>query len=130
MAVDPAILSAWDRFERLLGEGGVDRHLHRDHVALFRKVAIDPKTQRLRFMRSDARAGDRVVLYSEMDLGVALVPSPYGAGGLPASKVDGHTAPVRVDIWTSGVEPLGWPYAEVPYPDIEPYVRAIGTKVS
>jgi uncharacterized protein YcgI (DUF1989 family) len=120
-----SIHSAWDRFERLLSERGVDPRLHRDHVALFRKVAIDPATQRLRMMRSDARAGDRVVLYSEMDLDLALVPSPYGAGGLPASEMDGHVAPVRIDSWASGLAPLGWPYPDLPYPDIAPYVEAL-----
>jgi uncharacterized protein YcgI (DUF1989 family) len=123
---EPTIRSAWERFGALLSERGIDPRLHRDHVALFRKVAIDPDTQRLTLMRSDARPGDRVVLYAEMDVDLALVPSPYRAGGLPAGRMDGRVAPVRLDAWPSGIEPIGWPYPGVPYPDIEPYVEIIG----
>jgi uncharacterized protein YcgI (DUF1989 family) len=122
---DPVIPSAWDRFTTLLQQHGADPQTHRDHVALFRKVAIDPSTQRIAFPLSDARAGDRMVLYAELDLCLALVPSPFRGGGVPARELDGAVAPVRVETWATGVAPMGWPYPGLPYPDIQPYLDAL-----
>jgi uncharacterized protein YcgI (DUF1989 family) len=119
---DVVVPSAWDRFARLLSVRGIDPKLHRDHVALFRKVAIDAGSQTLRLLPTDARAGDRIVLYAESDLDVALVPSPYRGGGSRASEMDGCVNPVRAESWSSGIEPLGWPYPGVPYPDVRPYL--------
>jgi hypothetical protein len=122
---DPAIPSAWDRFASLLRRHDADPRTHRDHVALFRKVAIDPSSQRIAFPLSDARACDRVVLYAELDLQLALVPSPFQGGGRPARELDGGVLPVRVETWATGVEPIGWPYSGLPYPDIQPYLSTL-----
>lgn len=122
---DSRIPSGWESIDRLLHEHGIDPRLHRDHVALFRKVAIDPDSQVVHVLPSDARAGDRVVLYAEKDVRVALVPSPYRDDARSAAELDGEVAAVRVDVWPSGTQPLGWPYPDVAYPDIRPYVDGL-----
>lgn len=125
---DPAIPSAHERFASLLLARGVDPALHRDHLALFRKVVIEPETQRLSFARSDAAAGDRAVFFVEARLSVALVPSPYGAGDESPASLDGSIAPIRVSVAPSGVQPLGWPYEGVGYPDLTPYADPAGRR--
>ena len=65
------------------------------------------------------------MFYAEKDVNLALVPSPYRSDGITARELDGSVEPVGVDLWASGVTPLGWPYPGVPYPDIAPYVAAI-----
>ena len=127
---DPRGPSGWQVMHSLVGRTGADPSLHRDHVALFRKVAVDEDTQRLHVMPSAAAAGDRVTLYAEMDVSIALVPSPYIDDSTPAADIDQPTRPVRIDVWPSGVEPLGWPYPGVPYPEIEPYVLALDEAIA
>lgn len=126
---NPSVATAEKRFASLLAGQGVDPNLHRDHVALFRKVMVQPDTQRIDVMRSDARRGDRVVLYVETKLRVALVPSPYRGGGSSPSSLDGTIEPVEVTITRSGIEPLEWPYAGIQYPDLSPYADPIGARL-
>jgi uncharacterized protein YcgI (DUF1989 family) len=123
-----AVPSSWERFEILLRESGLNTKIHRDHVSLFQKMVVDPATQRFFNAPSDARGGDRVSLYAEVDLAVALVPSPYRGGGIEPDCLDGSVEPVVIEVRASGVRPIGWPYPGVPYPDITPYVDAQGRR--
>ncbi len=122
------VSSSWDRFEALLGKARVDPAIHRDHVSLFQKMVVEEATQRFLNAPSDARGGDRVSLYAEVDLAVALVPSPYRGGGIEPARLDGSVEPVVVETRASGVRPLGWPYHGVPYPDLTPYVDEEGRR--
>ena len=67
------------------------------------------------------------MFYAELDLHLALVPSPFRGGGRPARALDGSVEPVRVETWATGIAPIGWPYPDVPYPDIQPYLDALET---
>ena len=125
---DAAIPTSWDRFETLLRGVHVDPAIHRDHVSLFQKMVIEEATQRFLNAPSDARGGDRVSLYAELDLAVALVPSPYRGGGIEPTRLDGSVEPVVVEVRASGVRPLPWPYTGVPYPDITAYVDTEGRR--
>lgn len=125
---DPAATS-WQRFRTLLWSAGVDPALHRDHVSLFMKMAVIPETQVLRNLPSDAVTGDRISLYAETELAVALVPSEYGGGGVEPAQLDGVPGPALIIVARSGVTPLGWPYPSVPYPDLAPYADASGRRL-
>lgn len=126
---DPRVTSVWDRMLGLRAGRGADPTLHRDHVSLFQKLSVDPESQRLRLLPSDGVTGDRVVLFAEIDLSVALVPSPYRGGGIRPADLDGSVRTVGFTVRPTGVEPPGWPYAGVPYPDLSPYIGAHGRRV-
>jgi uncharacterized protein YcgI (DUF1989 family) len=122
------IVTSWERFQQLLASRDLDRAIYRDHISLFQKMVVDVPTQRFLNAPSDARANDRVSLYAEAELDVALVPSPYRGGGIAPAALDGAIEPVRVEVRRSGVAPLGWPYPGVPYPDISPYIDTSGRR--
>ena len=118
----PGVTTAWERFRRLSELDGVDPDLHRDAISLFQRTLIDPATGRLQRLASAADTGDRVVLFAETDVSVALVPSAWRDGGRSAAECDGTVAAVSWQVAPSGCAPLGWPTDGVPYPDIAPYV--------
>ena len=121
----PGVPTAWERFRELRSAAGVDPSLHRDAVSLFQHTWIDPLTQRMRREGSLAMGGDRVTVYAEVALTVALVPSPWRDGGRPASACDGSVAATSAAIAPSGLAPVGWPTPGVPYPDIRTYQEGL-----
>lgn len=125
---DPAVPSPWERFLALLDGAGIDGSLYRDHISFFQKISVEPSTQRFRNLPSDAVAGDEVTLFAEIDLRVALVPSPYLGGGIAPSDITQPPRRVTAELSGSGMEPLSWPYASVPYPDICPYTDSSGRR--
>ena len=118
----PGVITAWEHFRRLSELDGVDPDLHRDAISLFQRTLIDPATGRLQRLASSADTGDRVVLFAETDVSVALVPSVWRGGGRSAADCDGTVAAVSWQVARSRCTPLGWPTDGVPYPDIAPYV--------
>ena len=117
--------TAWEHFRRLSDLVGVDPALHRDAISLFQRTRIDPATGRLQRLPSLADTGDRVVLFAEADVSVALVPSAWRGGGLRASDCDGTVAATSWQVARSESPPLGWPTGGVPYPDIARYVPGV-----
>jgi uncharacterized protein YcgI (DUF1989 family) len=120
--------TAWERMRTLLARNGGDTSTYRDHISLFQKISIDQDSQRLTNLRSDALVGDRISLFAELDLRVAVLPSPYGAGGTPPRQLSGDVAPVEVRRFRGHPPPLPWPYPGVPYPDITPYIDDRGQR--
>ncbi len=118
----PDVPTAWEHFRRLSVLDGVDPGLHRDAISLFQRTRIEPATGRLQRLPSLADTGDRVVLFAEADVSVALVPSAWRDGGRFASDCDGTVASVSWQVAPSHCTPLGWPAGGVPYPDITPYL--------
>lgn len=118
--------SGWERMVALLANAGFDTSNYRDHISLFQKMAIEPTTQRLFNLASDARPGDHVSLFAEIPIAVAFVPSTYRGGGIPVPDCDGRTDEVMLRVQNTHIEPLAWPYPGVRYPDISRYIDAQG----
>lgn len=85
------------------GLGSDDVH---DNLNLFQKIGIEPESGDLVMEPSDARPGDFVDFFAELDVLVAIALCPQGSGAaLPTSPdQDGH--PVRVELYRTGITPL------------------------
>lgn len=116
------VLSTWERLVSAMHGAGLPAHSLTENVSLFQKTAIDPITQVLRILPSDAVPGDRLVLYAEIDLTLAVAASPYREGGVPVAELDGRTREVVVEVETGVASPLGWPYPGLAYPDLTLYL--------
>ena len=93
-------------------------------------MAVDGPTQQFQIYPSDARAGDRVTLFAEIDLMVLLALSPYIDGSRsPAEIGDPQPRAVKITVRERVAEPLGWPYPGVPYPDLSLYEDSEGHRV-
>ena len=117
----PGVPSTWERLSSAMEGAGVPAHLLTENVSLFQKTAIDPITQVLTILPSDAVPADRMVWFAEIDLTLAVAASPYGAGGTPLAELDGRTRDVVVEVRENVAKPLGWPYPGVAYPDLSLY---------
>jgi uncharacterized protein YcgI (DUF1989 family) len=116
------VKSTWERLTGAMAGAGLPPHRLTENVSLFQKTAIDPVTQVLSILPSDAMSGDSHTWFAEVDLALAIAASPYKGGGVPVADLDGRTNPVRVRITPPVATPLGWPYPDVPYPDLSLYL--------
>ena len=94
------------------------RHIH-DNLNLYMKAALEPATGRHLNVTSDARAGDYIQFFAEMDLFFVLSLCPYGDGSVVPedwATTPVPTSPVAVEIADTGVDPLGWPYGSDRWP--------------
>lgn len=125
----PEVPSTWEQFGRLLDGRGVPRHLLRENLCLFQRSYVDGDSTRIHIVPSCAVAGDRVSLFAEIDVCVLLTLSPFIDGARAASE-PGLPQPraVRVTRTERLAEPLPWPYPGVPYPDLDLYLDASGTR--
>jgi uncharacterized protein YcgI (DUF1989 family) len=114
--------TVWDRFRSLLETRAIDPSTYRDHVSLFQRIEVDVSSQRFDIVPSQARAGDAVALFAEVPLAVALVPCPSREGGGDPATLNGTTRSVEWHVVHVDVAAPGWPYPEVPYPDLAPYL--------
>lgn len=115
------VKSSWQRLTDAMATEGLEAELLTENASLFQKTAIEPIGQAITIEPSDAMAGDRIILFTEIDLTLAAALSPYGGGGVPINELDGSTQPVRVSVEKGVAEPKGWPYEGVPYPDLSLY---------
>lgn len=122
------VASTWERLTDAIRSRGLPASLLKDDACLFQKTVVDPRSQVQVVLPSDATTGDRFALFAEMDLVLVLALSPYREGGAPPRELDGSVRPV--DFLTYGIvaDPLGWPYEEVPYPDLSLYLNSEGTR--
>jgi uncharacterized protein YcgI (DUF1989 family) len=118
----PGVKTSWERLTGAMATIDLPAHMFMENVSLFQKTAIEPTSQVLTILPSDAMAGDRVIWFAEIDLTLAVAASPYREGGVPLSKLDGSTRPVTVRVQRDVAKPLGWPYPDVPYPDLSLYL--------
>jgi uncharacterized protein YcgI (DUF1989 family) len=89
-----------------------------DNMNLFQKTALDPNTGQYLEGVSDAVAGDYIEFYAEIPLNVVISLCPQGSGADTMSEdgeawipyFDMPVFPIRVEVYDTGVEPLGWPY--------------------
>jgi uncharacterized protein YcgI (DUF1989 family) len=123
------VASTWERFVAALATRDLDPHLLKDDICLFQKTAVDPRSQVLKRLPSDATAGDRVVFFVEFDLLLVFALSPYCDGAVSVDQVRNDTVR-RVDFlrFGFGPTPLPWPYEDVPYPDMSLYLDEDGRR--
>ena len=125
------VKSTWEQFADALESRSLESSLlDKGYISLFQKVAVDGPTQQFQIYPSDARAGDRVTLFAEIDLMVLLALSPYIDGSRsPAEIGDPQPRAVKITVRERVAEPLGWPYPGVPYPDLSLYEDSEGHRV-
>jgi uncharacterized protein len=75
------------------------QHLH-DNVNLFQKTFIDPETGGYTIETSDAKVGDYVEFYAEIDTLIAVSVCPAGSG-----PGDYNPRPLGVELYRTGVDP-------------------------
>lgn len=88
------------------------RYIH-DNINMFQNTGLDPITSDYPLNPGNAEAGDYVEFYAEVPLLVVNSLCPDGAGTVPLSewgKREIPVYPIRVEVYDTGVQPLGWPY--------------------
>ncbi len=123
--------SGWEQLASLVEQRGWDPAavLDKDDACFFQKGRIDPYSQHVRLLPSDALAGDRVTVFAEMDLVVLLALSPFTDGSSPAASADAvRPRPVEVAVYDRVAEPPGWPYPDMGYPDLTLYLDQRGVR--
>ena len=80
-------------------------NLH-DNINLFQKTYFAPKGVHPVEM-TDAKKGDYVELYAEMDVLLAVSLCPSGTGTYHWSEAEKDTvSPLKIEVYDTGVEPL------------------------
>jgi uncharacterized protein YcgI (DUF1989 family) len=83
-----------------------------DNLNVFQKTRIDAHTSRYVSEASDAKAGDYVEFFAEMDVLVAVSACPGGSLRYAAGKGPSDTKSLLVRIFDTGVEPLSFTYTK------------------
>jgi uncharacterized protein YcgI (DUF1989 family) len=125
----PGVATTWDQFATALATRDLPSTLIKDNACLFQKTRLEPYAQRFDILASDARPGDRVTFFAELDVTLMIALSPYIDGALPAAETAGlGPRPVSVSRTDAVAVPLGWPYPEMGYPDLSLYLDESGTR--
>jgi hypothetical protein len=69
-----------------------------------------------------------VTVLAEIDVTLMLALSPYVDGATPPAELAEAPRPVRVTRTAKLVDPLGWPYPDMGYPDLSLYLDESGTR--
>ncbi len=122
------VKSTWEQFSDVLESRSLEPSLlDKGHISLFQRIEVDGPSQQFRIHPSEARCGDRVTLFAEIDLNVLLAFSPYIDGSRsPAEISDPRPRAVNIAVSHPVAVPLGWPYPGVPYPDLSLYEDSHG----
>ena len=74
-----------------------------DNINLFMKMRIDGLTGRRYFSKTDAKKGDYIEFYAEIDLLISVSVCPDGDSSLIPETF--HKLPIAVEIYETGIEP-------------------------
>lgn len=85
------------------GLGPSDLH---DNLNLFMKCYFDLDTGLHPLEPSDAKKGDYVEFYAEMDVVVAVSVCSNGSGSLPLSWGEQDIKPLGIEVYETGIQPL------------------------
>lgn len=110
-----AVRTCYDNFRAALATVGMSQRSIIDNMNLFQMSGVDPVTGDYVFTQGSAEAGDHLELYAEVPLLVAVSVCPGGDGGTVESGADWggervRLRPIGVEVYETGVAPLGWPY--------------------
>lgn len=89
---------------------GIDTSLVHDNLNLFQKSRVDFATGHYVTEGSDARPGDYVDFYAEIDIVMAISTCPLGSGARPAESGQCDPKPLRVEVYETGIEPSEFSY--------------------
>jgi uncharacterized protein len=102
----PGLDSCHAHLERAIAQFGLTAADIHDVVSVHQKTRLDPETGRITVSRSDAKAGDYIEFYAEIDLLVAVSVCPLGDGLVdPRDPLRTQPKPLRVEIQETGVDP-------------------------
>jgi uncharacterized protein YcgI (DUF1989 family) len=87
--------------------GLVEEDIH-DNLNLFMKCYFDLETGLHPVEPSDAKKGDYVEFYAEMDVLVAVSVCPNGSATLPSTVGEQDIKPLGIEIYETGIQPLGF----------------------
>ncbi len=86
-----------------------EEDLH-DNVNVHQKASVgDPKRGRIYLAASEARPGDYIEFFAEMDLLVAVSVCPLGDGTADPTGDLADVRPLRIEIFDTGFEPKNFP---------------------
>lgn len=105
--------TCYDNLRSACSMVGLPQTAIHDNLNLYMKSALDPGTGKHLNVTSDAKAGDYIEFYAEIDLFVCFSLCPYGDGSVvpqdwATTPVPQH--PVGFQVADTNVWPLGWPY--------------------
>jgi uncharacterized protein len=89
---------------------GIDTSLIHDNLNLFQKSRVDFVTGHYVTEASDARPGDFVDFYAELNVIMAISTCPLGSGAKRAESGEVDPKPLLVQIFDSGIEPQEFSY--------------------
>ncbi|MSO94082.1 MAG: urea carboxylase-associated family protein [Rhodospirillales bacterium] len=82
----------------------------RENINLHELNRMDPVTGRRAIARGDAKTGDYVEFYAEMDLLVSVSVCPFGDGSHnPTMWRENVVRPLRVEVYETGIQPKAFP---------------------
>lgn len=85
------------------GLGPEDLH---DNINLFQKTRIDAETGRYVSEVSDAKQGDYVEFYAEIDVLMAVSICPCGSGNYYWTEGEQDVKPLGIEIYETGIQPI------------------------
>jgi uncharacterized protein YcgI (DUF1989 family) len=97
--------NCYDNLCKAVAEFGLPAESVHDNLNLFQKTLLAPDGK-MRTVRSDARPGDFVDFYAEMDVLFAASLCPRGSGATEPSDPIQERHPIRVQIFETGIAPL------------------------
>jgi uncharacterized protein len=78
----------------------------RDNINVHEKNRLDPRTGRRSIGPGDAKAGDYIEFYAEMDVLVAVSVCPFGDGSAnPTQYEEDVVHPLAVEVYDTGIDP-------------------------
>lgn len=81
----------------------------KDNLKLHQKIYLDHVTGRFYGMPSDAKSGDYVEMYAEIDLLLAISTCPFGDGSREVTDPTNVLRPLDVEVYDTGIEPISYP---------------------
>lgn len=103
--------NCYDNLREGLSMLGLGQRLIHDNINLFQKILLEPYTGEVWNMPGDAEAGDYIEFYAELPLLMSISLCPQGSGDVDIqdwSETETAVYPVNVEIYETGVTPLGW----------------------
>ena len=109
----PGHPNCYDNLVSAIAPFGLTAEDVHDNLNLFQKTCIDPETGRYISEASDAKPGDYVEFYAEMNVLMAVSACPCGSGRFPADSGLSDSKPLTVEIYETGVKSVPFEYFSV-----------------
>lgn len=108
--------TCYDNLRAACAQLGLSQYHIHDNLNLFGRFAMDPESGMHGAEPTQAQQGDYLEFYAETDLLLAVSACPYGYSATPPAQWRERPPPARpigIQVFDTGVEPLGWPYAHL-----------------